>query len=105
MLLEPLNRGNTLVGQGDRQAKAAQRSLEKNILCKDRHKLTHDEVENVLRKQNMEKYKKLQFKKRQAVLDSCWSCMTHFNCCRRGIFSRKNEKHHILYKLGIKRMN
>mmetsp|Transcript_21217 Transcript_21217/g.24890 ORF Transcript_21217/g.24890 Transcript_21217/m.24890 type:complete len:160 (+) Transcript_21217:515-994(+) len=104
-VLKPLKRGSSLVSWGSERDRRAQERLEANILCREGHKLSKIEVEQVLRKQNLQKYKKLQFTKRQALLDSCWSWLIGRSCFRNGFFSRRREKNHILYKLGIKRLD
>ena len=76
--------------------------FENSLMTKKQHTLTRQEVVNVLINQNLCKYKKFIFTKKQAILDSCWSCMVKFKCCKA---TRKREKFHILYKSGGNRLS
>ena len=92
-------RGNSLVkGQTHNNASDL---LERNLLFRSGHALTEDEVNDVLIEQNVGRYKKLSFTKKQAVFDSCWRWLSGTSCFRNGCFERKREKRQILYKMGI----
>ena len=74
-------------------------------MTKKHHTLTRSEIVNVLINQNLGKYRKFIFTKRQAILDSCWTCFIKLKCCRNIRKSRKREKFHILYKSGAERLS
>ena len=98
-----LMRGNSLVkGQTHNNASDL---LERNLLFRSGHALTEDEVNDVLIDQNVGRYKKLSFTKKQAVFDSCWRWVSGTSIFRNGCFERKREKRQILYKMGISKLD